>query len=428
MKNKRGLSQVVTTIILILLIIMAIAGIWVVVDRVILEGTEKINLEQFTIDLKIVSAKINYTSGTAEIKVKRNQGEGNLTGIKFIAEDPQTSEVYEERFERFEPLAQKTFFIDLIVPGSDLIISEIEKISIAPIYIGGGKTTESLGSITDSISGLENLNLTGSGEAQEIGNETGGQCILDIDCGEDYFIDGTKICNELNDGVLQYEKRFSCILGFCQEENILTNLESCAQGTICYDGHCITEPIPCTEETVEIDCGIDNWIGQMGCQSNPEAIIQNFRTYNCIEGTCQSYTEIIVREECVGEEICYEGECFEALECTDNADCQQGYVCEEGECVVETVMNFGTVRSAWPFGIGEYFDSMDLPINDTINIRFKYIIFPESLETRCLQIKDFVYPTFEGGISYVRLSTSPTNISDGDSYEVWETDYICTTL
>jgi hypothetical protein len=164
MKNKRGLSQVVTTIILILLIILAISAIWVVVDRLIVKGTGSINLDQFTIDLEIVSAKINGSSATAEVKVRRNVGEGNLTGIKFIVEDPRTAEVYEERFARFEELGQKTFNLDLLVPGSELVIPEIEKISIAPIYRVGGQSSDTIGGIADTIEGLETINFTGTGE------------------------------------------------------------------------------------------------------------------------------------------------------------------------------------------------------------------------------------------------------------------------
>ena len=427
MKNKRGLSQVVTTVILILLIIMAIAGIWIVVDRVILQGTSRINLEQFTIDLKIVSAKINYSSEIAEIRVRRNQGEGNLTAIKFIVEDQRTSEVFEERFTRFEELAEKTFTLDLLISGSDLIIYEIDKISIAPVYVGGSSSLESLGSITDSISGIKKLNITGVEDIEE-NNESGGECTENIDCGEDFFIEGTRICNELNDGVLQYKKVFTCIIGFCYDENVLITLEFCPTGYFCFDGNCIEEEISCTNETVETDCGIDNWVGSPECQTNPEAIIQNFRTYACNDESCESTTNILVKEECVGEEICYEGECFEALECVNNADCMAGYICEEGECVLEEPLNIGVIRSAWPFGIGEYFDSFNLPLEGTDITMGQQIIFPNSAQTGCLQIKEFFPAPFDGGISYIRLNEPSTNISDNDNYEIWETDYICSTL
>jgi hypothetical protein len=427
MKSKKGLSQVVTTIILILLIIIAIAGIWVVVDRVIIQGSNKINLEQYTINLKIVSAKINISSGIAEIRVKRNQGEGNLTGIKFIIEDPKTSEVVEEKFTRFEELAEKTFNINLIIPGSDLIISEIDKISIAPIFVSGVGVSESLGSISDSISGLKRIIINGTINGTE-NNETGEECTLNIDCGNDELISGTRICNELETAVLQYKKVFTCDTGFCSDENILITVELCPTETICYDGNCVEEQINCTPETIVQDCGMNDWIGSPGCQSNPEAIIQNFKTYSCTEGICESTIEIITIEECLEDESCYQSECFEELECLNNEDCSGGYVCKEGACVLETITNNGTIKSIWPFGIGEYFDSEDLPKNNSLNLVSKYILFPDSLQEGCLEIIDFIYPPTGVGISYLRLNTAPTNISDGDEYQIWETDYICSTL
>ena len=391
-----------------------------------MQGTSKINLEQFTINLKIVSAKINYSSGIAEVRVKRNPGEGNLTGIKFIVEDPRTTEVFEERFIRFEELAEKTFNIDLLISGTDLIIYEIEKISIAPIYVAGSGISESLGSISDSISGVKELNINGSEETtEENESQTGEECITNLDCGEDYFIEGTRAC-DIFGNVVQYKKTFECENNLCNlPKNVLTTKELCSTETTCLEGYCITEPIACTNETITTDCGIDDWIGITDCQINPEAIIQNFRTYFCNEGFCESITETRIKEECIEDEICYGGECLEALECTQNSDCIPGKICKEGNCEIEIKINNGSIRSIWPFGIGEYFDSFDLPL-ESANISVgQYIIFPESSQAGCLQIKEFFPATFEEGISYIRLNTASTNISDGDNYEIWETDYIC---
>ena len=425
MKNKRGLSQVVTTIILILLIIMAIAGIWTVINRVIIQGTETINTEQFTLDLEIVSAKINISEGIAEVRVKRNQGEGNLTGIKFIIEDSKTTEVIEETFNKFEQLAEKTFTIDLNIPGSDLIIEEITKISIAPIYISGIGVSEQLGSISDGTSNIAGMEEVDSGDSNGE-EEPGEECVVNIDCGADYFINGTEVCNDLNDAILQYKKVYTCDLGFCDNENVLTTAENCPVGTTCYNAECISEPIACTNETIETDCGVDGWVGSPGCQTNPEAIIQNYITYSCINNTCESDTNTITKEECNESHVCYEGECFESIECTSNSDCNPGYVCKDSKCLVEEVMNSGTIRSVWPYGIAEYFDSEDLPTNDSLDLKFKYLIFPGSQETRCLQIKEFTTPTSETGISYIRLSQPEANITKDDSYQIWETDYGCT--
>jgi hypothetical protein len=425
----------VTTIVLILLILVAVGGIWMVVDRVVLQGTSKINLEQFTIDLKIVSAKLNYTSGTAEVKVRRNQGAGNLTGIKFIVEDSTTSEVFEEKFTRFEEYAQKTFVLDLLNTVNELKIMEIEKISIAPIYVSLGNS-EKLGSITDSISGLKDLNITGT-YSEIVTGEIGyvDDCSTNLDCGEDKLIDGTKVCNDLNTTVLQYKKIFTCSLGFCSNENVLITVESCPSGYSCQNAVCLENDIFCTEETVVQDCGEDGFIGVSECDAEGIRIIRNYRIVSCVDSICQFNINRVITEECGDGEICGEGVCFVPTYCTQNSDCwggsePNGYVCTLGNCTLEEVLESGEVYSAWPSGVSDYIDSFDLPLSveETEVERGMYIIFPESNQNSCLKIKEFVTPTFEGGISYIKFEESPTNVTAGDNFEIWETEYICSTL
>jgi hypothetical protein len=424
MKNKRGLSQVVTTIILILLIILAISAIWVVVDRLIVKGTGSINLDQFTIDLEIVSAKINGSSATAEVKVRRNVGEGNLTGIKFIVEDPRTAEVYEERFARFEELGQKTFNLDLLVPGSELVIPEIEKISIAPIYRVGGQSSDTIGGIADTIEGLETINFTGTGEGTPGGGAGDLYCINDSDCEEhNYLIEGTRTCDD-SENVVQYEKTYVCNWGYCEEfDSVLTIIEPCPTEYECLDGQCIEKPIACTNEA---DCGVDGPVGSKTCQSNPEATVQNYKEYSCVEGFCESVITQII-EECEQGYTCQDGECFEPLECASNEDCNFGEVCELGECIPETMLNNGTIRSVWPYNVGEYMDSHDFP-TDSEEFKNYRIVFPESGNTGCFIILDYVTPRFDGELAYVRVDIIPNDITDGEYYEIWETDYGCSFL
>ena len=50
MESKKGLSAVVTTLIIILLVLVAVGIIWVVVQNIVTEGAESISLELFTVD------------------------------------------------------------------------------------------------------------------------------------------------------------------------------------------------------------------------------------------------------------------------------------------------------------------------------------------------------------------------------------------
>ena len=92
--NKKGLSDVVTTLIIILLSLVAVGIVWVVVNNLISGGTEDINLGQFTIDVDFVSASVNGNNIT--MTVKRTSGQGNMSSLKFIISDGSNSEEFTE--------------------------------------------------------------------------------------------------------------------------------------------------------------------------------------------------------------------------------------------------------------------------------------------------------------------------------------------
>ena len=120
--KKKGLSTVVTTLIIILLVLVAVGIVWVVISNLIREGVEEVSLGKFTIDLNIKDVKIQTDS--IDVKIKRNPGKGELTGIKFLVSDGVKTEVFEMPTNMGE-LAEQTFTLDY-----DGLVKEI---SIAPI-------------------------------------------------------------------------------------------------------------------------------------------------------------------------------------------------------------------------------------------------------------------------------------------------------
>jgi len=79
-KNKRGLSQVVTTVIIILLSLAAIAIIWTFVRPVIENSSSQINADCLSVDFDAVCKPTLDT-----ITVTRKAGPGDLKGFTFIA-------------------------------------------------------------------------------------------------------------------------------------------------------------------------------------------------------------------------------------------------------------------------------------------------------------------------------------------------------
>lgn len=91
--NKKGVSEVVANVLIVLLVIVGVAVIWSVVKPTIDKSAEQIDTGCFEVSLEATSCKSNpaVTTTTATTKwdvvVKRSTGAGKLTGMKLIFED-----------------------------------------------------------------------------------------------------------------------------------------------------------------------------------------------------------------------------------------------------------------------------------------------------------------------------------------------------
>jgi len=170
MDNKRGLSTIVATLIIILLVLVAVGVVWIVVRNVISEGAEQVSLGKFTLDLSIEQVQLGENQ--ISVKVKRNSGEGDFVALKFILDDGDLTEVVEYNGSLKE-LEQRTFVLNLqSVNGS-----KIKKIQIAPVFrLSSGK--EVTGDIKDEY--------VISGGAGSYSGTIEPQCTLDSECNDNY--------------------------------------------------------------------------------------------------------------------------------------------------------------------------------------------------------------------------------------------------
>ena len=104
--KKRGLSTIIATLLIVLLILVATGIVWVAIKSIITKNAENISLGKFTVDLEIDSVK--KTDVNVNIKVKRNPGEGELKGITFVVFDGQNNYVFEKTNITLKPLEIKT--------------------------------------------------------------------------------------------------------------------------------------------------------------------------------------------------------------------------------------------------------------------------------------------------------------------------------
>lgn len=84
MENKKGLSAIVATLIIILLVLVAVGIIWVVVRQVIQQGAETVdyNTKCLGVDLEAVAVTESATAGEYSVTLKMNSGD-TIDGVKL---------------------------------------------------------------------------------------------------------------------------------------------------------------------------------------------------------------------------------------------------------------------------------------------------------------------------------------------------------
>jgi len=125
MKNNKGLSTIVATLITILLVLVAVGIIWVVVRNVIEGGATQINSGAKCLDIDLKATKVlcslnspndGGNSGLCNATISRNAGGEEIGGVKliFYNEAGETNYIHTEE-GNVAPLETKT--INLISTG-----------------------------------------------------------------------------------------------------------------------------------------------------------------------------------------------------------------------------------------------------------------------------------------------------------------------
>ncbi len=185
-EDSRGLSAVVTTLLIILLAIVAIGIVWAVVSNILDEGTEGITLDRFVTDISISSAYIEGSN--VKVIVRRSPGGGDVSGIEFIFSDGFDSSNVRKTVSIEESERKSFIFTSLEVGGID----SVEEVSVAPVF----SETNQLGDITDTatISSTPPAGVEGGEGEGDPGTGTCGDGVVQSPNGELPSI------NELCDG------------------------------------------------------------------------------------------------------------------------------------------------------------------------------------------------------------------------------------
>jgi hypothetical protein len=128
-RDKKGLSTIVVTLLLIVLSLVAVGAVWLVVANVLKSGTQQTTSSVGQLFLSLEVQNVNMKSnGDVDVTVQRNTGAGDLKEINFIVSDGTNSKVIKKP-TTLQELGAQTFTLAY----SELGAIAIKEISVAPI-------------------------------------------------------------------------------------------------------------------------------------------------------------------------------------------------------------------------------------------------------------------------------------------------------
>ena len=203
--KKRGLSAVVTNLILILLVLIAIAVVWVVVQNLLGRTSEDITLDRITLDLEIQSASVDGTD--VLVNVKRVAGAGDLAGIHFILKD-SVGKTFSYSNTSAGAKLDEYASGDFTIPADSL--GTVVEVSVSPMF-GNDK-------VGNVVSSWSNFNVicfdSDGGENLDVrGNTTGLNSAGILTTNTDYCRDQNYVMEGYCQNKINYIGAYSCPLG-----------------------------------------------------------------------------------------------------------------------------------------------------------------------------------------------------------------------
>tara|TARA_Y100000310_G_scaffold77162_1_gene73727 strand:+ start:12048 stop:12491 length:444 start_codon:yes stop_codon:yes gene_type:complete len=85
--NKRGISSIVVSLMMIVLVLVAVAVIWGVITNILESGTEQINLGTKCLDVDVKATNLicsGANNDVCSVTVTRNPGGDEIGGVKLV--------------------------------------------------------------------------------------------------------------------------------------------------------------------------------------------------------------------------------------------------------------------------------------------------------------------------------------------------------
>ena len=241
LNGSKGLSTIVSTLLILLLVFVAIGILWVVVRNVIQSGSEQVSLGKFTLDLAIDQVQIQQDINQVTVKVERKSGAADYTGLKFIVSDGNNQETFDSNVTLLED--EKQYYRFTL---ASINVSNIQKIEIVPIFtLSSGKT--SLGDVKATWTKEKDGTSSGSGVViinvpDNSNSNIGSECTVDLNCTG--IANSGNYCSTDKTKVLRNDYSYSCNSSLmCQSSQSITTVQTCQNGFECNSGICVEQSI-----------------------------------------------------------------------------------------------------------------------------------------------------------------------------------------
>ncbi len=352
--NKRGLSTK-NSLLIIAIIIVLIVLVLLISFSGKFEKKDNSLIKRVELDLEIKKVKVQEDS-SVKVSVKRDVGQGNLTGIRLVFQDESNYEIVDLNYT----LSQEQQ-VDFQIILKKVSPEKISNVKIFPIV--GLETGELvIGSLKDEykIKKRKSSNII-TNYNEEINYENGNNQNIN----QNYQLNDSGNQTQCTDNCssLGYECGNWSVCGLGINCGICSELQDFGEGFVCSSGKCVQEQ-NCFDNcnTYNYECG--NWSvcgSETNCGTCSEGFVCNVS--GMCEIDCQDNCSIL-GYECGMWPICGEttncSVCGEGFVCNVSGMCEEEYTCQDTcesfgyECGTKNIcgedINCGTCS-----GLGEGF-------------------------------------------------------------------------
>lgn len=139
LKEKRGLSAVVVTLMLVLLSVVAVAVVWVVISGILQSSESQIGEGTKCLDVSVTATKVVNTSVSGDaynITLKRTSTGKDIGGVKVVLFSDDTNSEVVDISGNIAPLATETKAVSLTTA-----IPNANKIEVTPYLTSADGST-----------------------------------------------------------------------------------------------------------------------------------------------------------------------------------------------------------------------------------------------------------------------------------------------